>query len=171
MPSNAPWSVVDPEQCFSEFKNFHKTSAKFVALMVESLTQPNPLLLLRSERGKKKVFKRYHSDRYARLRTSWRHPRGLDNRVRKKHRGCPEMPGKRFRTPAIIKDILPCGLREVVINNVDDLRALTSVNRRYCATIASTVGARTRIMIANEAKLLGIHVTNGMARLMEAVQE
>lgn len=138
--------------------------------MVE-FTQPNPLLLFKKESGKKKVFKRYHSDRYVRLKTSWRHPRGLDNRVRKKHRGCPEMPSKRFRTPAIVKDILPCGLREVIINNVSDLKALTSVNRRYCATISSTVGARTRIMIVNEAKLLGIHVTNGMARLMEAVQE
>jgi len=139
--------------------------------MVDSFANANPLLLLKKETGKKRTFKRHHSDRYKRLRTSWRYPRGLDNRVRKKHRGMPEMPSKRFRTPAILKDILPCGLREVLVNNVNDLRALTSVNRRYCATIASTVGARSRIEIVNEAKLLGIHVTNAMARLMEAVQE
>lgn len=139
--------------------------------MEESFTKPNPLVVLRQERGKRKVFKRYHSDRYLRLGTSWRHPRGLDNRLRKKHRGLPMMPCKRFMTPELLKDILPCGLREVVIHNVNDLKALTSVNRRYCATIASTVGARTRIQIVNEAKLLGIHVTNAMARLMESVQE
>lgn len=139
--------------------------------MEDSFTKANPLLLLRQDRGKKKVFKRYHSDRYLRLGTSWRHPRGLDNRLRKKHRGLPQMPGKRFMTPEIIKDILPCGLREVVIRTVSDLRALTSVNMRYCATIASTVGARNRIKIVNEAKLLGIHVTNAMARVMQAVQE
>lgn len=139
--------------------------------MEQSFTKPNPLLTLKQEKGKKKVFKRYHSDRYLRLRTSWRHPRGLDNRLRKKHRGMPEMPSKRFRTQAILKDILPCGLREVLVNNVKDLKALTSVNRRYCATIASSVGARTRIEIVNEAKILGIHVTNAMARLMETVQE
>lgn len=81
------------------------------------------------------------------------------------------MPGKRFSTPEILKDILPCGLREVLVYNINDLRALTSVNRRYCATIASTVGARSRVEIVNEAKILGIHVTNAMARLMEAIQE
>lgn len=139
--------------------------------MEESFTKPNPLLLLRAEKAKKKVFKRYHSDRYMRLRTTWRHPRGLDNRVRKKHRGVPEMPGKRYKTPELLKDLLPCGLREVIVRNLSDLKALTSVNRRYCATIASTVGARTRVEIVNEAKLLGIHVTNAMARLMESIQE
>lgn len=131
----------------------------------------NPLLVLKKEATKKRVFKRHHSDRYKKLRTTWRHPRGLDNRVRKKHRGVAEMPGKRFRTPQILKDILPCGLRDVIIRTVDDLKALTSVNRRYCATIASTVGARSRIQIVNEAKLLGIHVTNASARLMENVSE
>lgn len=139
--------------------------------MENSFTLPNPLVVLRQERGKKKIFKRHHSDRYLRLGTSWRHPRGLDNRLRKKHRGLPVMPGKRFMTPELLKDILPCGLREVLIYNVNDLRALTSVNRRYCATIASSVGARTRIEIVNEAKVLGIHVTNAMGRLMKSVDE
>lgn len=139
--------------------------------MEDAFNKPSPLLLFKSTNGKKKEFKRYHSDRYMRLRTSWRHPRGLDNRVRKKHAGVSEMPSKRFRTPALVKDILPCGLRQVIVHNVNDLKAITSVNRRYCATISRTVGARTRIAIVNEAKLLGIHVTNAMARLMEAVEE
>ena len=139
--------------------------------MEDAFTAANPLLLIKQERGKKREFKRYHSDRYMRMGTAWRKPRGLDSRMRKKHKGLPMMPGKRFRTPKITRDILPCGLREVVVNNVNDLRALTSVNRRYCATIAKAVGARTRIAIVNEAKVLGIHVTNEKARLMEAVHE
>jgi large subunit ribosomal protein L32e len=139
--------------------------------MEHALNTTSPLLRFKQEQGKKKEFKRYHSDRYMRLRTSWRHPRGLDNRVRKKHAGVSEMPSKRFRTPAIVKDILPCGFRQVIVHNVNDLKALTSVNRRYCATISKTVGARTRISIVNEAKLLGIFVTNAMGRLVEAIEE
>lgn len=132
----------------------------------------NPLLLIRDEfKAKKPAFKRYHSDRYKRLGESWRKPRGLDNRMRKKHRGMPVMPGKRYGRPAILRDILPNGLREVVVRNVNDLHALISVNRRYCATIEHSVSARRRIEIVNEAKLLGICVTNAKARLMEAVGE
>lgn len=133
--------------------------------------QPNPLLLVREEFKKKPAFKRHHSDRYMRVKESWRVPRGLDNRMRKKHLGMPVMPGKRYGKPAIIRHILPNGLREVVVRNVDDLRALTSVNRRYCATIEHSVSARKRIEIVNEAKLLGICVTNAKARLMEAIDE
>lgn len=140
--------------------------------MEDSFTKPNPLLLIRDEFSKKKpAFKRYHSDRYMRLKESWRKPRGLDSRMRKKHRGMPVMPGKRYGKPAIIKNILPCGLREVVVRNVNDLHALTSLNRRYCATIEHSVSARKRVEIVNEAKILGIHVTNERARLMEAIDE
>lgn len=139
--------------------------------MEDSFTKANPLLLIREEFKKKLAFKRYHSDRYMRVKESWRKPRGLDSRMRKKHLGCPVMPGKRYGKPAILRDILPNGLREVVIRNIDDLRALTSVNRRYCATIEHSVSARRRVEMINEAKLLGICVTNERARLMEAVDE
>lgn len=131
----------------------------------------NPLLLIREGLKKKPEFKRYHSDRYMKLKESWRRPRGIDSRIRKKHKGTPVMPNKRFRKPAILRDLLPNGLREVVIYNVNDLKALTSVNKRYCATIASEVSARKRIQIVNEAKLLNICVTNEKARLMEAIDE
>lgn len=139
--------------------------------MPESFTKANPLLSLREEYIRKPAFNRYHSDRYMRVKQSWRKPRGLDNRARKKYKGCPALPGKRYKKPAVIRHLLPNGLREVVIRNVDDLKALTCLNRRYCATVATSVSARTRIAIVNEAQLLGICVTNDRARVMEAVAE
>lgn len=139
--------------------------------MTDSFTNANPLLTLRTEYIKKPAFNRYHSDRYMRLKQSWRKPRGLDNRMRKKHKGCPALPGKRYKKPAVIRHILPNGLREVVVRNVEDLKALTCLNRRYCATIAKPVSARTRIAIVNEARMLGICVTNDKARLMQAIPE
>lgn len=149
------------------FKNFKRKFAHMTGLE----NTANPLLLLREEYKNKPAFKRYHSNRYMRLKESWRVPRGIDNRMRKKHLGCPARPGKRYGTPAILKDLLPNGLREVIVRNVDDLHALTSVNRRYCATIEHSVSARKRIEIVNEAQLLGIHVTNSKAKLMEAIAE
>ncbi|KAI4292878.1 large subunit ribosomal protein L32e [Pancytospora philotis] len=139
--------------------------------MADLENRANPLLLIREEYKKKPAFNRYHSERYMRVKESWRVPRGLDNRMRKKHRGLPSRPGKRYGTPAILRDLLPNGLREVVVRNVADLEALTSVNRRYCATIEHSVGARKRVEIINQALLLGIHVTNSKARLMEAISE
>lgn len=139
--------------------------------MEDSLAPPNPLLLVREEFKRKPAFNRYHSDRYMRVKKSWRVPRGIDSRMRKKHLGTPVMPGKRYGKPAILRHILPNGLRQVIVRNVDDLRALTCINKRYCATIEHSVSARKRIEIINEAKLLGICVTNDKARLMEAIDE
>ncbi|OQS53822.1 RPL32 [Ecytonucleospora hepatopenaei] len=150
---------------------------------------------------KKRTFKRYHSDRYMRVGESWRKPRGLDNRVRKKYSGTPLMPNKRFRLPAILRDRVEVvnntnnntnnnlnsntnnnlnsntnnnntlSLRECVIRNVDELRALSPLNLQYCATIAKATGSRKRIEIVNEAKKLNILLTNGEARLALEVPE
>jgi large subunit ribosomal protein L32e len=139
--------------------------------MDSSLAKSTPLLQMRQELGNKREFKRYHSKRYLKLGTAWRRPRGIDSRIRKKIKGTPAMPNKRFRKPSILRDILPNGFREVIIKNVNDLRALTCVNRRFCATVSRSVSAKKRIEIVNEAKLLGITLTNEKARLMEAIEE
>lgn len=126
---------------------------------------------------KKREFKRYHSDRYLRVKKSWRAPRGLDNRMRKKYSGTPIMPNKRFRKPVILRDILPNGCREVIVRNLDELQAVASLNSNnqskvpYCATISGATGSKKRIEIVNEAKVMGITLTNGEARLAVEVPE
>lgn len=139
--------------------------------MENSFTKANPLLVIKEANQKRLHFKRHHSYRYKRVGESWRYPRGIDNRFRKQFSGMPALPGKVYKKPAIIRHMLPNGLREVIVRNVNDLEALTSVNRRYCATIDHSVGARKRVEIVNQAKLLGIHVTNEKARLMEAIEQ
>lgn len=144
---------------------------KIYPAMNKLTADANPLLQLRSEHIKKPVFKRHHSDRYKRLETSWRKPRGLDNRMRKKHKGCGALPGKRYKKPAIVRFLLPNGLRPLPVRNVEDLYPLTTLNRRYCATIHHAVGAMKRIAIINEARRLGVCVTNERGRLIDQIPE
>ena len=120
---------------------------------------------------KKRSFKRYHCDRYKKVQEHWKKPKGLDSRVRRKFKGSAMMPGKKFRLPPVLRDIMPNGLREIVIKNVDELRSLQYLSEKYCATIAGATGSRKRIEIVNEAKKLGITLTNGEARLAVALPE
>ena len=139
--------------------------------MEEQFTTPNPLICIKEEFRKKIKFVRHHSDRYKRVKPSWRKPRGIDSNVRKGLNGQRKMPKIGYKKPDVVRYLLPNGLRKFRIYNTDDLEPLICLNRSYCAEIAHSVGAKKRIAIVNRAKELGIHVTNAEARLVEAIPE
>ncbi|KAF9762660.1 60S ribosomal protein L32 [Nosema granulosis] len=139
--------------------------------MEDTFTKANPIVEIKKEFKKKINFVRHHSDRYIRVKPSWRKPKGIDSNVRKGLNGQRKMPKIGYGKPKCIKHLLPCGLRKVRIFNVADLEPLTTLNRVYCGEIANSVGAKKRIAIVNKAKDLGIHITNANARLVEAIPE
>ncbi|KAF7692995.1 60S ribosomal protein L32 [Cucumispora dikerogammari] len=114
-----------------------------------------------------KVFKRHHCDKYKRVSASWRKPRGIDNRVRRKLKGAIQMPGKRFMKDPEIKYLNPQGFREVLVANVKDLEPLKNMNTNYAAVIRHSVGARKRIEIVEKADEFQIVVMNRNARIQE----
>ena len=149
-----------------------KTTKKFtLEQMSNELFDPRPLVEIREAYRKDRTFHRHHSDRYKRVKPSWRRPHGIDSRVRKRCRGERDMPCIKYKKPEEIRHLLPNGLRKVRIFNINDLTPLTSLNRFYCGEIAHAVGARKRIAIVNRAKELGICLVNGNARLVEEIQE
>lgn len=119
----------------------------------------------------KKVFKRHHSGKYMRVKESWRKPRGIDNRVRRKLKGAIQMPGKRYMKDPEIKYLNPQGFREVLVANVNDLEPLKNLNTNYAAVIRHAVGARKRIEIVEKADEYGIVVMNKDARIQKVEEE
>jgi large subunit ribosomal protein L32e len=133
--------------------------------------EPNPLVRITQEYKKKPTFARHQSERYKRIKPSWRRPHGIDSKVRKRCKGQRVRPGITYKQPDVLRHLLPNGLRKVRICNVDDLEPLISLNRFYCGEIAHSVGARKRIAIVNRAKDLGVHIINANARLVEEIAE
>jgi len=109
-------------------------------------------------KSKKPDFKRQESWRYKRLEKSWRRPRGLDSKMRKKVKGWPSSPGAGYRGPKNSRGLHPSGRVEVKVNNIDDLGKVKPDSE--VVKIAHTVGARKRIEILNKAKEMGIRVLN-----------
>lgn len=114
-----------------------------------------------------KVFKRHHCGKYMRVSPSWRKPRGIDNRVRRKLKGAIQMPGKRFMKDPEIKYLNPNGFREVLVANVNDLEPLKNMNTNYAAVIRHSVGAKKRIAIVEKADEFQIIVMNRNAKIQE----
>lgn len=109
-------------------------------------------------RNKKPKFLRAESWRFDRFSTSWRRPRGLDNKIRRKIKGWPPGPSMGYKGPKIARFLHPSGYEEVIVCNTADLSAI-DVNTQ-AARIAHTVGKRKRALIVEEAKKLNIKVLN-----------
>ena len=65
-----------------------------------------------------KKFIRHQSDRYDKVRKSWRKPKGIDNRVRRRFKGQFKMPNIGYGSSANTRHMLPNGFRKVLVNNI-----------------------------------------------------
>ena len=109
-------------------------------------------------RNKKPAFVRAESWKYDRFSLSWRRPRGLDNKIRRKIKGWPPGASTGYKGPKIARYLHPSGFREVIVYNAEDLSTVNPETQ--AARIAHTVGKRKRALIITEAKRLNVKILN-----------
>jgi large subunit ribosomal protein L32e len=107
-----------------------------------------------------KKFKRHHSDRYKRLKTSWRKPRGIDSCVRRRFKGKTIMPNIGFGSNSKTRNRNLNGLFKIQIFNVRDLNMLVMSNRKFEAEIGKGVGIKKKGLILKKALNLDIKISN-----------
>ncbi|MGD6851388.1 MAG: 50S ribosomal protein L32e [Candidatus Bathyarchaeia archaeon] len=109
-------------------------------------------------RNKKPKFVRAESWRFDRFSESWRRPRGLDNKIRRKILGWPPGPSMGYKGPKVARGLHPSGYREVIVYNVADLSNV-DINTQ-AVRIGHTVGKRKRADIIAKAKELNLKILN-----------
>merc|ERR1712134_4641 len=112
-----------------------------------------------------KKFIRHQSDRYDKLKQSWRRPKGIDNRVRRKFRGMYKLPGIGYGSAKATKHMMPSGFRKVLVHNVKELEVLMMQNKKFCAEIAHGVSSKNRKTLVERAQQLAIRVTNPNSKM------
>mmetsp|Transcript_15889 Transcript_15889/g.17779 ORF Transcript_15889/g.17779 Transcript_15889/m.17779 type:complete len:137 (+) Transcript_15889:147-557(+) len=127
---------------------------------------PIPLSKKTIVKKRTKKFARHQSDLFMRIRdSSWRKPKGIDGRVRRRFKGALPMPNIGYGSDKSTRNICPNGFKSVVVNNVSELEMLMMHNRTYAATVAHSVSSRIRKDIVQRAEQLAIRVTNAAAKL------
>ena len=124
----------------------------------EASVQEKPRKKREYIKHKKPNFKRQESWRYKRLKASWRRPRGIDSKMRKKVKGWPPSPRAGYRSPKKTRGLHPSGYKEVLVHTLDDVEKINPETQAM--RIAHTVGARKRIEISAKARELGIYILN-----------
>jgi len=121
-------------------------------------TTQNALKTRARAKHKKPAFVRPESWKYDKFSLSWRRPRGIDNKVRRKIKGWPPGPNAGYMGPKVARGLHPSGFEEVIVCNVADICKVTP--QTQAARIAHTVGKRKRVLIIAEARKLGLKVLN-----------
>jgi large subunit ribosomal protein L32e len=130
-----------------------------------------PLQRKKKEVKKRKHFDRHQSDRKICVKPSWRRPKGIDGRVRRKFKGMIKMPNAGYGSDKKTRHVLPNGFLKFVVHNVAELDLLMMHNRKYCAEVAHDVSAKKRKLIVERARELNVTLTNGAARLRSQEDE
>lgn len=104
-------------------------------------------------------FIRAESWRYARLRTTWRKPKGVDNHQRKQiSRGRPGLVKVGYGGPRAARGLHPSGYTDNLIYNVASLESLDP--KVDGVRIGHSVGTKKRLAIVSRSSELGLKVFN-----------
>ena len=87
-------------------------------------------------------FNRHQSDEYVKVKASWRRPRGIDSRERRKFKGLTQLVHIGFGSDKETRHRVPGGWYKFTVHNVKELEVLLMQNRRWAAQQADLSRSR-----------------------------
>jgi large subunit ribosomal protein L32e len=125
-------------------------------------------------KNKKPDFSRHDSHKNKKLGSSWRRPKGLQNKLRLNKRGYGKPVSTGYGSPKAVRGLHPSGYEPIRVHNTDDVDDVDPETQGII--IASNVGDRKRATIIEHAQDNDIEILNldgdaKLQRIEEAMEE
>src|SRR3990167_10193068 len=116
------------------------------------------LLKIRAQSKKKKpnFLRRNYSK--LKLKSVWRKPRGLHNKLRLKRKGHIKNPSTGYRSPKLIRYLDRNGLIPVIVSNINDISKLDP--NKHSILFKSTIGIKNRLKMLDNAQSMNFKTSN-----------
>jgi len=106
---------------------------------------------------KKPSFTRQDSHKNKKLSKNWRKPRGLQSKMREKRRGYKSLVSPGYGTPKLLRGSDAEGHRPFFVTS---LKQLSGLKKNSTIIVSSSVGAKKKLEIINQAKKNSIIIKN-----------
>ena len=106
----------------------------------------------------KPTFRRQEGYRHAKLKDSWRKPKGRHSKLRLREKARGKVVAIGFGSPSDVRGLNRQGYREVIVSSMADMEAIKP--KEEMAVISSSVGKKKRTELVNLATKKKIHVAN-----------
>ncbi|CAI5980212.1 unnamed protein product [Closterium sp. NIES-64] len=172
--SSSPCVLILPASVFSSSLPYSLSCSLILLTPLPSVLSSLAQHILHSLLPRPLILSRRSPPSYRGLRRtpeSWRRPKGIDSRVRRKFKGTPLMPNIGYGSNKKTRHMLRSGFQVFRVHNERDVELLLMHNRKYVAQIASAVSTRKRKAIVERAQQLDVKVINGNARLRSTEDE
>ncbi len=122
------------------------------------MTENNKLLELRRAIKKRKPkFIRQCSHKVIKISEAWRRPKGIQSKMRLKHRGKKSSPSLGYSSPKKVRGLNREGFEEIRVKRVEDLEGIDSKTQM---PIIAKIGLKKKLMILEECKKRNLKVSN-----------
>ena len=91
---------------------------------------PTPLAHKKIVKKRTLKFNRHQSDEYVKVKASWRRPRGIDSRERRKFKGLTQLVHIGYGSDKATRHRMPNGFYKFTIHNAKELEVLLMQNRK-----------------------------------------
>lgn len=122
------------------------------------MTEKKIVEVKKQMKKKRPSFKRTEEYRHAKLKDTWRKPRGKHSKQRMHEKARGALPNPGYGTPADLRGFNRDGFKEVVVNNVSELSKIDP--KTEVAVIASGVGTKKKKEMGEKAKEMKVKFAN-----------